>query len=205
MRRFFLYSINIASEMLGVFISTLRRWDKEGKFNSINTTGGHRRYTIEELNKIKKIKPKEGKITIGYCRVSSSDQKEDLKRQIETVSTFCIAKGYTFRIIDDLGSGLNYNKKGLKELIALIQSNKVDRIVVHYKDRLIRFGYEIIEQICDFHEVEIEVINHTEDKSYEQELVEDMLSTITVFSSRLYGSRSHKQKKLKKSNGRSTC
>ena len=80
----------------------------------------------------------------------------------------------------------------------MIQSNQVERVVVNYKDRLIRFGFEILEQICEFHDVEIEIINHTEDKSYEQELVEDMLSIITVFSSRLYGSRSKKTKKLEK-------
>lgn len=119
-----------------------------------------------------------------------------MKRQVETVSNYCAAKGYSFKIIEDLGSGLNYNKKGLKELIHQIQSGKVERIVVNYRDRLIRFGYEIIEQICEFHKVKIEVINFTEDKTYEQELVEDILSIITVFSSSLYGSRSHKQKKI---------
>jgi putative resolvase len=92
---------------------------------------------------------------------------------------------------------LNYNKKGLKELITLIQTNKVGRIVINYKDRLLRFGIEMLEQVCQFHDVEIEIINHSEDKTYEQELVEDILSIITVFSSRLYGSRSKKSKKVK--------
>ncbi|MFB9759927.1 IS607 family transposase [Ectobacillus funiculus] len=88
-------------------------------------------------------------------------------------------------------------KKGLKELMKLIQSNQVERIVVNYRDRLIRFGMELVEQICECHGTEIEVINHTEDKTYEQELVEDMLSIMAVFSSRLYGNRSHKQKRIK--------
>lgn len=192
-----MYTVREAAELLGVATSTLRRWETENKIKSIRTKGGHRRYTIEELSKIKEIKPKNKRVTIGYCRVSSSDQKEDLKRQIENVSQYCVAKGYSFRIIEDLGSGLNYQKKGLKELIQLIQSNQVERIVVNYRDRFIRFGMELLEQICDFHGTEIEVINHTEDKTYEQELVEDMLSIITVFSSRLYGSRSRKQKKIK--------
>lgn len=192
-----MYRIQEAAELLGVHQGTVRRWESEGKIKSIKTTGGHRRYTLEELNKIKKVEPLDKKVTIGYCRVSSHDQKEDLKRQIDHVSSYCIARGYSFKIIEDLGSGLNYNKKGLKEVISLIQNNKVERIVVNYKDRLIRFGFEILEQICDFHEVEIEVINQTENRTYEQELVEDILSIITVFSSRLYGSKSHKQKKLK--------
>ena len=138
----------------------------------------------------------EDKITIAYCRVSSSDQKEDLQRQIENVSNYCIAKGYQFRVISDLGSGLNYQKKGLKELIELICSNSIERIVVNYKDRLIRFGFELIEQLCSIYHVKIEVINLTEDKTYEEELVEDVLSVITVFSAKLYGSRSHKTKKI---------
>jgi len=96
-----------------------------------------------------------------------------------------------------LGSGLNYNKKGLKELIELICSQRINRFIINYKDRLIRYGYEIIENICELNGVEIEIINHTEDKTYEEELVEDVLSIITVFSSKLYGSRSHKIKKIK--------
>ena len=192
-----MYSINEAAQLLGVHQVTLRRWEKEGKIKPTKTTGGHRRYSIEELNRLRKVSPKEGKITIGYCRVSSSDQKGDLARQVDNVSSFCTAKGYSFRIIEDLGSGLNYNKKGLKELIALIQTNKVERIVINYKDRLIRFGFEIIEQMCEFHNVEIEIINHTSDKTYEEELVEDMMSTIASFSNCLYKDESHKQKKLK--------
>ena len=136
------------------------------------------------------------KLSIAYCRVSSIDQKDDLVRQINTVSEYCIAKGYQFRIIQDLGSGLNYNKKGLKELIELICSQRINRIIINYKDRLIRYGYEIMENICELNGVKIEIINHTEDKTYEQELVEDVLSIITVFSSKLYGSRSHKIKKI---------
>ena len=136
------------------------------------------------------------KLTIGYCRVSSSDQREDLTRQVKTVSDYCAAKGYQFRIIQDLGSGLNYNKKGLKELIELICHKEIERVVINYRDRLIRFGYEIIEQLCLLNDIEIEVINYSEDKDYEEELVEDVLSVITVFSARLYGSRSHKAKNI---------
>jgi putative resolvase len=194
---FYMFSIKEAADSLGVSVSTLRRWEKEGKITSTKTSGGHRRYMIEDLSSSKRSKSKLTRITIGYCRVSSSDQKEDLKRQVDNVSQYCVAKGYSFKIIEDLGSGLNYNKKGLKELITLIQTNQVERIVINYKDRLLRFGIEMLEQVCQFHDVEIEIINHSEDKTYEQELVEDILSIITVFSSRLYGSRSKKSKKVK--------
>lgn len=190
-------NITEASEFLGVAKSTLRRWEDEGDIQSHRTTGNHRRYDKKDLIKLKSFKQSSGeRITIGYCRVSSIDQKDDLARQINTVSNYCSARGYQFRIVSDLGSGLNYKKKGLKELIELICSNEVDRVVINYKDRLVRFGYEMIEQLCQIHSVQIEVINHTEDKSYEEELVEDVLSVITVFSSKLYGSRSRKAKKV---------
>lgn len=191
-----MYSIKEAAELLGISVSTLRRWEKEGKITSDRTSGGHRRYSIEHLSSVKRMQFNTTRLTIGYCRVSSSDQKDDLKRQIDHVSHYCIAKGYSFRIIEVLGSGLNYHKKGLKELIHLIQTNQVERIVINYKDRLLRFGFELLEQMCQFHGVEIEVINHSEDRTYEQELVEDILSIITVFSSRHYGSKSKKLNNL---------
>lgn len=195
----FLYSIEEAADILGVHTNTLRRWEKEGKIQAFRTEGGHRRFTPDALLKIKPdSKLTKERITVGYCRVSSSDQKEDLARQVEYVSTYCVANGYRFKIVSDVGSGLNYNKKGLKELIDAIQNHEVERIVVHYKDRLIRFGFELLEQMCAFHDVKIDIINQTEDKTYEQEMVEDVLSVITVFSARLYGSRSHKQKALTK-------
>ncbi len=113
----------------------------------------------------------------------------DLERQISTVSNYCVAKGYQFRIIQDLGSsGLNYSKKGLKELINLISTKEINKIVINYKDRLIRFGYEMIEELCDLNGVKIEIINQT---------VEDVLSIITVFYFKLYGSSSHKSKKIR--------
>ncbi|RQD74777.1 MAG: IS607 family transposase [Candidatus Syntrophonatronum acetioxidans] len=192
-------SIKEAAEFLGVAESTLRRWEKEGKLEPERTKGGHRRYSKEKLIALKDKKQNK-KLTIGYCRVSSSDQKEDLKKQVENVSNYCIANGYQFRIIEDLGSGLNYKKKGLKELLALIENREIDRIVIYYKDRLIRFGYEMLEDICKLNGVEIEIINHSEDKTYEEELVEDVLSIITVFSSKLYGSRSHKTREITETN-----
>jgi len=193
-------SIKEAAEFLGVDPSTLRRWDNEGMLIAERTPGGHRRYEKNKLISIRDKKEDDSKLTIGYCRVSSNSQKEDLERQIENVSNYCIAKGYQFKIIEDIGSGLNYKKKGLRKLIELIETREVKRIVINYKDRLIRFGYELLEQICNLNGVEIEIINHTEDKSYQEELVEDVLSIITVFSAKLYGSRSHKSKSIKNTN-----
>lgn len=192
-------SIHEASKLIGVAVSTMRRWESEGRLIPERTEGGHRRYDRDALLNYKYHKENK-KLTVGYCRVSSSDQREDLSRQVKTVSDYCAAKGYQFKIIQDLGSGLNYNKKGLKELIELICHKEIEKVVINYKDRLIRFGYEIIEQLCFINDVDIEIINYSEDKNHEEELVEDVLSVITVFSARLYGSRSHKTKKITETN-----
>ena len=132
---------------------------------------------------------------IGYCRVSSHKQKDDLEKQIENVKTYMYAKGYQFEIISDIGSGINYNKKGLNQLIDMITNSEIDKIVVLYKDRLIRFGYELIKNLCDKYGTTIEIIDNTE-RTEEQELVEDLIQIITVFSCRLQGKRANKAKKM---------
>lgn len=193
-------SISEASKLLGVSISTLRRWDESNVFNSIKTAGKHRRYLYNDIvnfiNNKSLIRDNDSAsyITVAYARVSSSDQKEDLERQVDKLIKYCEEKEFDYNVIKDLGSGLNYKKKGLKQLINLICNKKIDRIVITYKDRLLRYGYEIIEELCRIHNVIIEVIEDNSKKTYEQELVEDVLSIITVFSSKLYGSRSSKKK-----------
>jgi len=110
---------------------------------------------------------------------------------------YCASQGWTFEVIDDLGSGMNYRKKGLRKLIDLILSEKVGRLVLTHKDRLLRFGAELIFSLCESKNVEVVIINNGDDvKTYEQELAEDVLEIITVFSARLYGSRSRKNKKI---------
>ncbi len=106
-----------------------------------------------------------------------------------------IAKGYQFEIITDIGSGINYKKKGLKQLISKINNREISKVVILYKDRLIRFGYELIEYMCEINGVELEVIDHSE-KSKEAELTDDLIQIITVFANRLYGQRSKKTKRL---------
>ena len=110
---------------------------------------------------------------------------------------YLISKGKPFKIISDIGSEINYKKKGLKELIKLITQNKVEKIVVLYKDRLLRFGFELIEYIASLYNCEIEIIDNTE-KSEQQELVEDLVQIITVFSCKLQGKRANKARKLVK-------
>ena len=185
-------SISEAAKIKGVSTSTLRRWEAEGKLIPERTANGHRRYELSQLLNIQS----ELSYTIGYCRVSSHDQKKDLQRQKEVVELFCAQNGWEYKIIEDLGSGLNYSKKGLKRLIRLIIDCKVERLVLTHKDRLLRFGSELIFSLCEHFGTEIVIINRTEDSSFEEELANDVLEIITVFSARLYGSRSHKNKKI---------
>ena len=192
------YSINEFSKILGVSAQTLRNWDANGKLHPHHTsTNGYRYYSHEQLNQVMNVKPNLNRITIGYCRVSSHKQKDDLERQIENVRTYLIAKGQPFEIISDIGSGINYKKKGLKELVKLITQNKVEKVVVLYKDRLLRFGFELVEYIASLYNCEIEIMDNTE-KSEQQELVEDLVQIITVFSCKLQGKRAGKARKLVK-------
>ena len=137
-------SISEAAKIKGVSTSTLRRWELEGKLIPERTVSGHRRYDLSQLLGIKS----ELSYTIGYCRVSSYDQKDDLVRQKQVLELFCAQNGWQYQIIEDLGSGLNYSKKGLKRLIKLIVDSKVERLVVTHKDRLLRFGSELIFSLC---------------------------------------------------------
>ena len=146
------------------------------------------------MNLVRHI-PKPNRITVGYCRVSSSKQKDDLERQIENVKTYLLAKGEPFEIITDVGSGVNYNKKGLQTLLLKITQNKVNKVVVLYKDRLLRFGFELVVYIASLYDCEIEIIDNTE-KTEQQELVEDLVQIITVFSCKLQGKRANKAKKM---------
>lgn len=192
------YSIGEFAKAIGKTTKTLRNWDKSGKLKPIRVEDNrYRYYSQEQLNNflgLKNMEPKSKKV-IGYCRVSSHKQKDDLERQIDNVKTYMYAKGYQFEIITDIGSGINYNKKGLNQLINMITDSEVEKIVVLYKDRLIRFGYELIENICNKYGTTIEIIDNTK-KSEEQELVEDLIQIITVFTCRLQGKRANKAKKM---------
>lgn len=197
MKREKLLNIAKASEVLGVAKSTLRRWESEGKLiPDLKTQGNQRRYKLSSIIPHKKAYISCNKKTIAYARISSQDQKADLERQKQVLEMYCASNGWDFEIISDLGSGINYNKKGLKELINSILDGNIGRLVVTHKDRLLRFGVELIFSICEAKEVEVVVINQGEDTSFEENLAKDVLEIITVFSARLYGSRSNKNKKL---------
>lgn len=191
------YTIGQFAKLIGRTPQTLRDWDKKGEFKPYYVApSGHRYYSQEQLNHflgIKGIKP--DRKVIGYCRVSSNKQKDDLERQVANMQTYLLAQGKPFKVITDIGSGINYKNKGLLELIDLISQNKVEKVVVLYKDRLLRFGYELVEYIASLYDCTIEIIDTTE-KTEEQELVEDMIQILTVFSAKLQGKRANKVKKM---------
>jgi putative resolvase len=189
-------NISKAAKELGVHQETLRRWELAGKIQVERTPRGHRRYDLVKLRGFITDALPSTRSTLCYARVSSHDQKEDLVRQTAVLESFCAARGWTYEVLQDLGSGLNYQKKGLKKLIKMICSGTVGRLILTHKDRLMRFGAELIFSICESFGTEVVIINASEDSSFEDDLVQDVLEIITVFSARLYGSRSRKNKKL---------
>lgn len=195
-------SIGQASKILGVAISTLRRWELEGRFSSsFRTPGGHRRYSLLAIKKkFFPSKIRKNRKIYGYARVSSHDQKLDLKRQEQRLENYCIAQAYNYTIISDLGSGINYNKKGLNQLINLICTYKVEKIIITHKDRLLRFGYPLLEKLCKLFNTKIEIISKSLEKTDQEKLVADVIEIMTVFTAKLHGMRSHKNSRLKKLN-----
>lgn len=195
-------SIGQAAKLLGVHVQTLRNWERTGKLKPDSISpGGTRRYNQDKILQItgKELPEieKDERITIAYARVSSHDQKADLQRQAQVLELYCAEHGYKYELITDLGSGMNYYKKGLTTLIHEILENNVRRLILTHKDRLLRFGAELIFSICEAKGVEVVILNKGEEKaSFEEDLANDVLEIITVFSARLYGSRSRKIKRI---------
>ena len=190
-------TIKDAADLLGVSTSTMRRWEREGKLIADERTeGNQRRYLLSSIRPELLRTDDSKKKTIAYARVSSQDQKEDLERQKKMLELFCSANGWQYDLIADLGSGMNYYKKGLKKLLNEILEGGVGRLVLTHKDRLLRFGAELVFSICEAKNIEVLILNKSEESSFEEDLAKDVLEIITVFSARLYGSRSHKNKKL---------
>ena len=191
------YTIHEFSKLVGKTPQTLRNWDKKGLLIPHHTgANGYRYYSHDQLKQVLNIKEdKKSKVIIGYCRVSSYKQKDDLQRQVENMKLYLDKQNKNYEIIEDIGSGINYTKKGLRTLLRKIVNNEVEKVVVLYKDRLLRFGFELVEYIANLYVCEIEVIDSTE-KTEQQELVEDLVQIITVFSCKLQGKRANKARKM---------
>jgi putative resolvase len=191
-----LVAIGKAAEALGVSITTLRRWEAEGKLVPERTAGRQRRYDLVKLKPELFRSTPDARRTMAYARVSSHQKKSDLERQEQVLELYCARQGWSFEVVSDFGSGLNYHKKGLKHLLDEIVEGRVGRLVLTHKDRLLRFGAELMFALCEAKGTEVVILNQGEDTTFEEDLANDVQEILTVFSARLYGSRSRKNQKL---------
>jgi len=174
---------NEAANTLGVCLRTLRRWEQEGKIKAVRTPSGQRRYDIETFIK-KESEPDTGRATVIYARVSTRPQKADLDRQVERLSA--LYPGAI--VVKEVGGGLNLRRKGLVTLLGRVLRGDIAVIVVAHKDRLARFGFDIIEWLCEQFDCQIVVLNQVS-LSPQAELVQDIVAILHSFSSRLYSIR----------------
>lgn len=181
------------AELLGVSVKTLQRWDREGILKANRTPTDRRYYTYDQYLQFKGIKTeKDNRQTVIYARVSTRNQKEDLQNQVTFLRQFCNAKGMIVdQCIEEYGSGLSYNRKKWNQLLEEVMEQKIKTIVVTHQDRFIRFGYDWFERFCEKFHTMIVIVNN-EELSPQEELVQDMLSILHVFSCRLYGLRKYK-------------
>ncbi len=203
-----MYSIGITAVILGVCVKTIRRRDKSKKISCFRTIGGHRRFSIREINRILNNKTKKNKThqeetaknCAIYARVSSHKQSKrgDLNRQIELLKNYANLNDFRLiKIYKDIGSGLNTNRKGLWSLIKDSKKNRFSTVLINFKDRLTRFGYNYIEKYLSEFNVKIIYVNRLDDKNPESELVEDLVAIVHSFSGKLYRMRrTEKEKKI---------
>ncbi len=181
------------AELLGVSVKTLQRWDRDGVLKANRTPTDRRYYTYAQYLQFKGMQTENDiRDIVIYARVSTRNQKDDLKNQVEFLRQFCNAKGIIVnQCIEDFGSGLNYNRKKWNKLLEEVMENKIKTIVISSKDRFIRFGYDWFEKFCEKFNTQIIIVNN-ETLSPNEELVQDIISILHVFSCRLYGLRKYK-------------
>ena len=191
-----IYSIGKFAKLVGKSVRTLQRWDKDGILLANRTVTGRRFYTLTQYHQVVGTSPvtdKEIRKNICYTRVSGNDQKNDLKNQKLALEQYIISNGIAVsEWLSDVGSGLNYKRKNFNYLLIEVENDRVARIIIAHKDRLVRFGYEWFNEFCKRHNCEIIVIN-AESLSPDEEVTKDLLTIIQCFSSRLYGLRRYRK------------
>jgi len=186
------YSPKQFGKLIGKSVNTLQKWDRKGVLPAFRTPTNRRYYTHEQYLAYRGLISSEHGLVIAYARVSSPSQKKDLTLQKEALRAYCQEHSiHVDQWVEDIGSALNYKRKGFNRVIEQIELGLVKRLVIGYQDRFVRFGYDWFEQFCARHGTTITVING-EAFSPEEELVRDLLAITTVFSARLPGLRSHK-------------
>jgi excisionase family DNA binding protein len=190
-----------ACELLNITRPTILRWEDQGKVHPVKTPGGHRRYDENELKKLIGMKLDKQNLSndvLIYARVSTKKQKDagNLDRQVGRLVQYATKKGHNiFDIITEVASGINENRKGLDKLLKVVANQEIQYLIVEYKDRLARFGYKYLEKYCLSHGTKILVLEESDEKDLNEELVKDMISIITSFSARIYGERGAKTAK----------
>lgn len=189
------YTSGQFAKLLKLDIKTIQRWDRLDILKPANVSVTNRRqYTHQQyLDYFNLSTTTASKLTYAYCRVSSANQKNDLTSQVAYVKQFAYNKGKTCEMLTDIGSGLNYKRKNFLVLLKLVTENKVDEIILAHKDRLVRFGFELVEWLCQQHDVKLTIID-CPTMSPAEEMSKDLISIIHVFSSRFYGIRKYANK-----------
>jgi len=185
-------------KIVGISYNTLKQWVREGKVKVYRTATGRWRIPYSEVERILGLKESTTEArAIIYARVRSSDQKSDLERQVEYLTEYCASKGYkVIDVLSDVASGLKTDRRGLLKLFNYVMNRQVEVVVVTYRDRLTRFGFEYLEHFFKQYGVKMEAVFGEEPKDAYQELVEDLIEVVTSFAGKLYGLRGHKKKEL---------
>lgn len=188
-----MYSVGEFAKLINKSVKTLQRWDNESILVANRSKTNRRYYTEKQLLEYKGLISSNKSLNVAYCRVSNIGQKDDLKNQKDYINKFCLNRGLEINEwIEDIGSGLNYNRKGFIKLLDLVENGKIKTLIIAHKDRFIRFGFDWFERFCLNHGTAILVIND-EKLSPEQEIIQDLISIIHVFSCRIYGLRKYKE------------
>lgn len=185
------YTVRQFGDIIGVSVKTLQRWDRGGRLKPKRTPSNRRMYTDQDLVFLRGQSQHSERITIVYSRVSSQAQKPDLENQVKVLEQFCAGAGIPVdEWVKEIGGGLNFQRKKFTHIIDQIVTGQASKFVIAHKDRLSRFGFELIEHLCSVNGCELIVMNN-ESLSPEQEMVQDMLSIVHGFSVRLYGLRNY--------------
>ena len=191
------YKVGEFAKLLNVTVKTLQNWDKKGTLKAYRTPTNQRFYTEEQLNQVLNLssntQEKKQGLKIGYCRVSTQNQKNSLQNQEEYLRSYTNAKGIILdKVLTDIGSGITHNRKNFNRILELVEAGEISEIYVTYKDRFVRFGFDWFNNFCEKHGAKIIILNQSS-TSPEQELVEDLLNIVTVFSARSHGLRTYKK------------
>lgn len=187
------YSISEFARRIGRSASTVRRWERDGIIKSKRLPSGHRYFDESDVRSI--LGTSQGKrLVVVYCRVSSNGQKEDLQSQIAAMENYCLASGIAVdEWIHEVGGGMNFKRKQFLSLVDRISDGEIGRLIVAHKDRLVRFGFDLLDHMAKRNACTVEVVNQ-ESLSPPEEMTEDLLSIVHTFSCRLYGMRQYRRK-----------